>query len=247
MRPLSHFSKIQIAGEWCQFLYATVLLLLLMASISAPNAIAVTADPDPLRFQKEIRRFSWQDAKNSYPEQAILFIGSSSVYAWKTAQAFPRLPVINRGFGGSQISDLNYYFEVVVSRYHPAKIVCYCGENDIAENKEKGQILTDFKDFSSRIRKVLPETELIFLAIKPNPLRWNMWQKMAEMNRVIKDYCEGSDLCIFLDTATPLLNTGGQPDKRLFAGDGLHLNEAGYAIWNQILTPYLAIDSKEQL
>jgi len=153
--------------------------------------------------------------------------------------------VINRGFGGSHISDLNYYFEILTKQYQPAKIICYCGENDVAAMKDNDQILADFRAFSSRVKKELPDTILLFLAIKPNPLRWQMWNRMAETNRSIKDYCKSSGLCIFLDTATPLLNVEGVPDKNLFAGDGLHLNSAGYAIWNHILAPHLTIDSKQ--
>jgi len=226
-------------------LQAIILLLLLLPSLYCSNAVAETQDPDPLRWHKEIKRFSWQDAKNSYPEQAILFVGSSSIYGWKTAQAFPRLPIINRGLRGSHLSDIDYYFETLVKQYHPSKIVCYCGENDVADGKTVAQVLATFKAFSGRIKKQLPETLLLFLAIKPNPLRWKMWGEMAETNRAIKNYCQSSGLCIFLDTATPLLNAMGVPDKNLFAGDGLHLNPAGYAVWNHILAPHLTIDSKQ--
>lgn len=225
----------------------TSVLLLLLFCLGGINAVAATHDPDPLRWDKEIKRFAWQDAKNSYPEQAILFVGSSSIYRWKTAQAFPRLPIINRGLSGSHISDLSYYFQPLVKQYKPAKIICYCGENDVADGKTVMQISTDFKAFSSRIKEQLPETILLFLAIKPNPLRWEMWEEMAKTNRTIKNYCTSSGLCVFLDTATPLLTATGQPDKKLFAEDGLHLNLAGYAVWKRILTPYLTIDSKDQL
>ncbi len=69
---------------------------------------------------------------------------------------------------------------------------------------------------------------------------------MAKTNRAIRNYCNSSGLCLFLDTATPLLNADRQrPDEKLFAEDGLHLNLAGYAIWNRILSPYLTMDSKE--
>ncbi len=227
------------------FLQAIVLLLLLLPSLYGSNAVAATQDPDPLRWHKEIKRFSWQDAKNSYPEQAILFVGSSSIYRWKTARAFPRLPVINRGLRGSHISDMDYYFDILVKQYNPSKIICYCGENDLADKKTVAQVLAAFETFSARIKKELPETTLLFLAIKPNPLRWKIWEKMAETNRAIKNYCQSSGLCIFLDTTTPLFNVKGVPDKNLFAGDGLHLNPAGYAIWNQILAPHLTIDSKQ--
>ncbi len=227
-------------------LYPIVLLLLfLLPILGCLNAAAETADPDPLRWHKEIKRFSWQDAKNSYPERAILFVGSSSIYGWKTAQAFPRLPIINRGLSGSHISDIEHYFDILVKQYHPSKIIFYCGENDVADKKTVEQVSADFEAFSARIKKELPETLLLFLAIKPNPLRWKIWEKMAETNHVIENYCQTRGLCIFLDTATPLLNAKGVPDKNLFAGDGLHLDSAGYAVWNHILAPHLTIDSKQ--
>ena len=240
-----HWFKDTLRKKPFRFLQAIILLLLLLPALYGSNAVAETKSPDPLRWDKEINRFSWQDAKNSYPEQAILFVGSSSIYGWKTAQAFPRLPIINRGLRGAHISDIDYYFEILLKQYHPAKIIYYCGENDLADEKPPAQVSVAFEAFSVRIKKELPKTILLFLAIKPNPLRWKLWNRMAETNRAIKNYCQSSGLCLFLDTASPLLNAQGVPDKNLFAGDGLHLNPAGYAVWNHILAPYLTIDSKQ--
>ncbi|UCG58472.1 MAG: hypothetical protein JSU70_02985 [Phycisphaerales bacterium] len=36
-------------------------------------------------------------------------MGSSSICMWQTHKYFPDLPVINRGFGGSQIFEVNYF------------------------------------------------------------------------------------------------------------------------------------------
>lgn len=229
------------------FLYVFLLFLLLSPPLCSLSTAADIEDPNPLRFQKEIKRFSWQDAKNSYPTDSVLFIGSSSIYTWKTASAFPALPVINRGFGGSHISDLNYYYEVVVKRYKPARIIFYCGDNDISAGKDVTQILADFKIFTSRLKKDLPHTPLLFLAIKPSPSRWRLWNNMSQTNQAIKSYCKESELCTFLDTATPLLNAKGLPDKNLFMEDGLHLNTDGYKIWNEVLGSYLMKIENQQL
>ncbi len=67
-------------------------------------AQANVSDPDPERFEEEIQRFREWDRKNSFPDRAILFTGSSSARLWNTAEAFPHLRVINRGFGSSHIS-----------------------------------------------------------------------------------------------------------------------------------------------
>lgn len=229
------------------FLYFFLLFLFIFPSLCCLSIAADIEDPNPLRFEKEIKRFIWQDAKNSYPEKAVLFLGSSSIYTWKTARDFPTLPVINRGFGGSQISDLNYYYDVVVKKYIPARIIFYCGDNDVAAGKDTVQILTDFKIFTSRLKKDLPHTTLLFLAIKPSPLRWSLWSDMSQTNRAIEDYCKDSGLCVFLDAATPLLNAKGLPDKDLFLKDGLHLNSAGYNIWNKLLRPCLVKTGNQQL
>ncbi len=230
-----------------RFLYIILLLLILFPSLRCLNAVAAIEDPNPLRFQKEIKRFAWQDAKNSYPEQAVLFIGSSSIYGWKTARDFPTLPVINRGIASAQISDLNYYYDVIVKRYKPARIIFYCGDNDVAADKDKVQILADFSSFISRLKKDFSHVNVLFLAIKPSPLRWQLWDKMSQTNRAVKDYCKSSGFCTFIDTATPLLNAKGLPDKNLFVEDGLHLSSAGYNIWKNLLTPCLMKDHNQKL
>jgi len=229
------------------FLYIFLLFLVAFPSLCCLSTAADIADPNPLRFQKEIKRFNWQDAKSSYPEQAVLFIGSSSIYTWKTARDFPALPIINRGFGGSQISDQNYYYDVVVKKYKPARVIFYCGDNDVAAGKDTAQILADFRTFTSHLKNDFPNTSLLFLAIKPSPLRWRLWEKMSKANCAIKDYCKSSGRCTFLDTATPLLNAKGLPDKDLFVKDGLHLNSAGYNIWNKLLRPCLVKTGNQQL
>ena len=222
-----------------RLLYVFLLFLFVFPCLCCLSAAAEIEDPDPLRFQTEIRRFAWQDAKNSYPEQAVLFIGSSNIYSWKTARDFPTLPVINRGLASAQISDLNYHYDIIVKRYKPARIIFYCGDNDVAAGKDKVQILADFSSFISRLKKDFPHVNVLFLAIKPSPLRWLLLDKMSQTNHAAKDYCKSSEFCTFLDTATPLLNAKGLPDKNLFVEDGLHLNSAGYNIWKNLLTPYL--------
>ena len=44
---------------------------------------------------------------------------------------------------------------------------------------------------------------------------------------------------VFIDIATPMLGADGQPRAELFLGDRLHMNRAGYALWREIVAPYL--------
>ena len=196
-------------------------------------------DPDPHRFDEEISRFVQWDKKNSFPEDAILFVGSSSIRLWMTAESFPDLHVINRGFGGAHISDVNFFLESTVLKYFPRVIVFYAGDNDIAGAKTPDQVLEDYKFFVQNVLTNRSDTKILYLPIKPSIARWEFWPKMAQANSLIEEYCATSENLLYVDTAGPMLQLGSPPPADLFADDGLHLSPAGYQLWNGILAPVL--------
>ncbi|NBC02716.1 MAG: hypothetical protein GVY20_03330 [Bacteroidetes bacterium] len=196
-------------------------------------------DPDPLRFEEEINRFEEFDSKNTFPEDAILFVGSSSIRMWKTAEAFSDMPVINRGFGGSHFSDLLYYYDELVLPYDPSVVVLYEGDNDVASGKSNDQVFEDYLEFTDRLTSDFPDARLVFVPIKPSSSRWELWPQMKEANQRIKEQMSENDQFYYVDLATPLLGSDGTPDDSLFLDDLLHLNEDGYAKWNAEIRPVL--------
>ena len=203
-------------------------------------------DPDPSRFYSGnsgdevfIENFLRWDKKNTYVENGILFLGSSSIRKWPTSNYFNDLPIINRGFGGSHISDVNYYFNSTAVHYKPRIIVLYAGDNDISGRKTPEQVLEDYIDFVNLVRKYLPQTKIIYLPIKPSPSRWSMWNDMKQANRLIKLYTESDHMQYYTDTATPMLDGRGKPLGELFVTDSLHLSKKGYDLWSEILKPVL--------
>ena len=133
-----------------------LVLTLLAGQLSAFGVVqAQPADPDPARFAAAIADFAAWDRKNSVPENAIVFVGSSSIRFWDTAEAFPDQRVINRGFGGSHISDINFFYEQVVAPYDPAAVVFYAGDNDIGAGKAPVRVLADFRAFAARLRVLI--------------------------------------------------------------------------------------------
>ena len=72
------------------------------------------------KWEAEIQAFEATDRTTPPPERPILFLGSSSIRMWKTlAEDFPRQPVLNRGFGGSQIIDSTYLADRIATPYRP--------------------------------------------------------------------------------------------------------------------------------
>lgn len=204
---------------------------------------AVASDPDPTRFESEIAAFEKWDRQNSVPRDAVLFVGSSSIRMWETAKSFPDLPVINRGFGGSHISDVNHFMDRIVFKYKPRMIVFYAGDNDIAAGKSPQQVFADFEAFLKSVQEHLPKANVVYLPIKPSIARWTLWPQMKEANALVAQRADSDGQLICVDMATPMLGGNGEPRPELFLNDGLHINEKGYQVWNDILRPVLQKES----
>lgn len=211
----------------------------LLAALPALAQTTQPAAPDPGRFANDIRNFHQWDEKNSFPSDAVLFVGSSSTVGWKTHAAFPQWPVINRGFGGSYMTDLNHYFDDVVRPYNARVIVVYEGDNDIEGGRTPEQVSADYATFVSKVRAIQPKTPIILLAIKPSSSRWKVWPQAQAANRLIAELATKEQGVTFVDVATPLLGPDGKPRDELYKGDRLHLKDNGYEIWTKTLEPVL--------
>ncbi|MBN1465502.1 hypothetical protein JXA02_07060 [candidate division KSB1 bacterium] len=198
------------------------------------------ADPDPSRFNEEIKTFRAWDSKNAIPAQHVLFVGSSSIRMWRTADMFPDLPIVNRGFGGAHFSDMLFFKDDILLRYGaPLCIVLYCGDNDVASGVDARQVIENFQAWWTLVQDNFPSTSLIYLPIKPCPSRWNKWPEAKKVNDAIRAMAERDAGLYYADTATPVLETGEPPAQDLFMEDLLHLSDKGYAIWTAVLRPLL--------
>ncbi|HPC95092.1 MAG TPA: GDSL-type esterase/lipase family protein [Sedimentisphaerales bacterium] len=218
---------------------AGLMLLSLLSVFTVAQTSVPAADPDPNRFAKEIDAFEQWDSRNAFPAEPVLFVGSSSIRMWRTREGFPDLPVINRGFGGSHISDVLYFFDRIVLPYRPKVIVFYAGDNDVAGGKPAERVLGDYCQFVDRVAAALPRTHVVFVTIKPSGQRWALWPEMHKANNLVRELCERNAGLFFADLASPLLDSRGQPDDSFFLADRLHLNAQGYAVWNKALAPIL--------
>jgi lysophospholipase L1-like esterase len=216
-----------------------LLLIVLLTVTTASADPNQPADPDPNRFAPEIKTFAEWDSRNAVPAQGVLFAGSSSIRVWRTHDCFPELPVINRGFGGSHISDVLHFAERVVLPYQPRVIVFYAGDNDIAGGKSARRVFDDYRKFARLVHARQPAVRIVFVTIKPSRARWALWPEMKKVNDLVGEFSREDDRLTVADLATPLLDPEGLPASDLFLADQLHLNARGYDVWTRALRPTL--------
>jgi lysophospholipase L1-like esterase len=190
-------------------------------------------------WAKEIAKFEESDKQKMPPKNGILFAGSSTMVFWNTQKAFPDLPTINRGFGGSYLSDSVYFATRIITKYEPRMVLVYAGDNDLAGGVTPAQLTKDFQDFVKIIHDKLPKTRILFISVKPSTKRWELFDKQKEANRMIEDFCKKDDRLQYVDIVKPLLDASGKPRKELLREDGLHLNEKGYEVLNGIVRPLI--------
>ena len=233
-------------------LFATALVALLAACVGGPPATPEAPSPSTAgvapripeqvsspAWEADMQRFEAADAQSPPPRGGVLFIGSSSIRFWDTlAQDFPGVPVINRGFGGSELRDSTWYADRIILPYAPRQILIYAGDNDLNAGRTPQQLRADFIAFVERVRRDLPKAKIAYISNKPSPSRAQLLPVQRAANTLIA--AEAKRLGVdYIDIFTPMLDASGQPDESLFIEDLLHMNRAGYVIWQRAIAPYL--------
>lgn len=190
------------------------------------------------RFESEIKAFEKQDSIKLPPENANLFVGSSSIRFWKTLQQdFPDKQVINRGFGGSNLVELTLMSDRIIAKYNPSKIFIYSGENDINDGVSAVETLERLKTVVEKIRQK-SKVPILFISIKPSIARVSQIETQKQANKLIKRYLGKIENAEYVSIVKEM-QIKKAPNKSLFVKDMLHMNALGYQIWTKKLKKYL--------
>jgi acetyl esterase/lipase/lysophospholipase L1-like esterase len=196
--------------------------------------------PNFARWEKEIAGLEASATTNPPPKNGILFLGSSTIRLWKSLeQDFPGLPIVSRGFGGSEIADATHFADRLVFPHAPKQIIFRSGGNDLQTGKTPEEVVADFKAFVATVHARLPETEIVFMAWNNSPSRWSSAARENALNRLIAEYAQSQPRVKFLDVADVLRDAKGEPRPELFVGDRLHFNAEGYRLLAERVRPVL--------
>ncbi|CAF3414731.1 unnamed protein product [Rotaria socialis] len=174
--------------------------------------------------------------------RGIVFYGSSSIRLWSNLSSdFPYYTVLNRGFGGSALTQCLREWKRIVYPLEPSVIILYAGENDIAAGNSPSNIQSAFRRLIPAIRRFYPNIPIGYISVKPSPYRIDKISKLNETNiRIQGDIKLLFPDVTFINIWPQMLTTDGQPRRELFGSDTLHMNAKGYAIWAKAVNNYLS-------
>lgn len=218
--------------------YLVKISFVLAVLLSAYSAFS-QYNPDE-KWGESIAKFAHQDSLDMPEPGGILFIGSSSFTIWKDVNDyFPGKNIVNRGFGGSQMSDVLHFKEKLILPYQPKQIVVYVGENDLAAGETPESVFEEGKQLVSWAKEHFSEVEFVLLSAKSSPRRWELRDKMKDLNVTLAEFASKNEGVEYANIWQPMLGENGKPRPEIFMEDSLHMNANGYKIWQKVLKPYL--------
>jgi Lysophospholipase L1 and related esterases len=194
--------------------------------------------PEVKFWEKDIQKFEQLDKSEKYPENAILFAGSSSIRFWTSlGKDMTPYQVIQRGYGGAKLTDFVVYAGRIFNPHQCKAIVLFIANDITGSDKDKtpSEVAVLFRNVLKTIRKVHPATPVFWIAITPTESRWKVWPEIQKANALIKEICNKERNTYFINTDYAFLNEKGLPKDELFRDDKLHLTEKGYAVWTEII------------
>jgi lysophospholipase L1-like esterase len=224
---------------------AQYLLILLLFSLSGGCSLEQKYSAFKNTFEQDIQALE-QLRDFEEKEDYLLFVGSSSIRRWNSIEAdMAPYAVVKRGYGGAHYYDLIHYVDRLVKNKSAAKAVIIFVANDITGPNDWDKIHQDltprevktlFKAVAKKIHKQLGgETPIFVIETTPTPSRWHVWDQISTANDLIQEFTEKQVNLNFISTRNEFFNKRGVPKGKYFVKDSLHLSEAGYDLWEEII------------
>jgi len=195
--------------------------------------------PESIRqWEPEIAAFDKLNQTEKYPDNSILFLGSSSIRLWNTlGQELAPYPIIQRGFGGSNSPAVLHYTKRIVYPHKFAALVIFIA-NDITGSQNDlspTESAENFRKIVRTVRAKFRQQPIFIVEITPSQSRWAKWPLIKQDNVRLKELCTKEKNLYFIETARSFLDEKSEPKNELFRDDFLHLNHNGYKIWGKLI------------
>jgi len=195
-------------------------------------------------YEDEVKRLE-NNRQQIKVEPETLFYGSSSIRQWASLEEdLADLKPVNLGFGGSTLAACVWFFSRVMAGYKPKRLVVYAGDNDLGDGRHPEEIFIFFQELAVRVAERFGNIPCNYISLKPSPNRFGLIGQFRFTNTLIeREIAENLPNWQYIDIFNGMLSADGHPKNEYFLNDGLHMDEAGYKLWTQIIKQQLQAES----
>lgn len=164
----------------------------------------------------------------------VVMLGDSFIqeHCWK--REHPGLALVNRGRYGNTTTDVANRIEEILVR-HPKVVVLLVGTNDIDRERSVQAIAADYRGI---VERLAPIARLYVVTVPPcsHPnCSAEEKARIVPLNLAISAIAKAHNVTV-IDLYSVLATPDGEMPSS-YTYDGMHLNAAGYAKWNELLAP----------
>lgn len=210
------------------------LIAMLLATLILLGITRLTAD-------RLVRQHHGQkkDFFRAHPIQPgdIVFLGDSLTDGCRWEEVFPGLPIKNRGINADTTAGVLKRLPDILSG-KPRAIFLLIGTNDLPwyEYRPDSDIIADYRQILQTCGEESPDSRLYVQSLLPRDPVYT--PRIKRLNKQLRSLAEVYR-CTFIDLFPHFIgrDNGLKPE---ITNDRLHLLAGGYAIWRELLLPYLA-------
>lgn len=185
------------------------------------------------------------DGRWDRPDEGIAFIGDSIcqnallIYGdWNTILG--RSDCVNYGIGAQTSVECRARIDELANRQY-RMVVFIIGINDIGRGYTKEEIVANVDAMIQAVKANHPECEFLIVSVLPTTSAFYAGQqaKINLLNMAYKRYASKTSGVTFVDVYSSFTPKTGEYAYPELLSDGLHPNQAGYAVMADILKNYL--------
>lgn len=184
-----------------------------------------------LSVYHDVKVAAFESENESAEKGGVVFLGDSITDFCELERWYPGLNAYNRGIAGDMTLGVMRRMDSLI------------GINDLSRHQSVGDTAANIASIISEIRSALPETYIIVQSVYPVNSDWGtayaerVSPLVTELNALISAGAEAGGY-VYADIY-PVLDDGSGRLIREYSSDGLHPNEAGYAVISRALMPYI--------
>jgi lysophospholipase L1-like esterase len=174
--------------------------------------------------------------QQSHGEAAIIMLGDSITEFGGDWSELLDIPALNRGIASDTTEGMLSRLDEVIER-KPKIVVVMAGINDIRMGVPVARVAADIEQMLTKLKaanvRTVMQSTLLTAAQLGEP---STNAAIVSLNRTLSQWCASQGVA-FVD-----LNASLAPDgilDRSVTLDGIHLNDAGYLRWRDVLAPVL--------